>query len=181
MAGSQFPYPHPRASRLFIGAALGLALVVALGAAMVGAYISSTHWVEHSLEVRQELYEWRAALVDADASARTYMTGGQDALLESYGSAMARGRAAAIATRQLVDDNPLQVRNVETADRHAQVLVDDFDELIALGRMGHRDEARTRLESGGIKLNMDRFRADIHDLRAEEERLLIERRAEATS
>jgi PAS domain S-box-containing protein len=181
MAGSQFLYPHPRASRLFVGAACGLAVVVALGAAMVGAYISSSRWVEHSLEVRQQLYEWRAAVLDADTSARTYVTGGQDAVLESYASALGRERAAAIATRRLVDDNPTQVRNVEIADRQAQVVIDDFHELVALGQGGRRDEARTRLESEGSKLNMDKFRADIHDLRAEEEHLLIERRAKATS
>ena len=164
-----------------MGAAFALAAVVALCAAWVGAYISSTRWVEHTLEVRQQLYDWRAALVDADASVRAYVSGGQPAVLESYEPALKRERAAAITTRRLVDDNPSQVQNVEATDRQAQTAIEDLRALVTLGKAGHRDEALARVESPEVRQHMDAFRADIHAVRAEEERLLVERRAEATS
>jgi PAS domain S-box-containing protein len=179
MSGSLLSFR--RAGRLFIGAAFALGAVVALCAATVGAYVSSTRWVEHSLEVRQQLYEWRAAILDADTSARGYTAGGQDGFLASYDSALKRERAVAATTRSLVDDNRPQVENVEVTDRHAQAVIDDLRDSVALGKAGHRDEALGRLESSETKQHMDRFRADIHDIRSEEERLLIERRTEAAS
>lgn len=60
-------------------------------------------------------------------------------------------------------------------------MLDDLRELVALGKAGHRDEALARLGAGETKPHMDKFRADIHDIRAEEERLLVERRVEASS
>jgi PAS domain S-box-containing protein len=154
---------------------------VGLCAATVGAYIASTRWVEHSLEVRQQLYEWRAAVVDADASAHGYLAGGAPGVLEAYDSALTRERVAAMATRNLVEDNPSQVQNVEAADRHAQAVTDDLRELVALGKAGHRDEALARLDSTESRQHLDKVRADIHDIRAEEEQLLGQRRAETAS
>jgi PAS domain S-box-containing protein len=137
--------------------------------------------VEHSLEVRQEMYEWRAALVDAETNARTYVIADKSAFLEPYDSALRRERTAATATRRLVEDNPSQVRNVEETERHAQAVIADLAELVALEKTGHRDDAMARLDSSENMQRVRSFRTDIHDLRSEEERLLVARRAAASS
>jgi PAS domain S-box-containing protein len=81
--------------------------------------------------------------------------------------------------RGLVAASATQVQNVEAADRDARVVMTDLGALVDLVKSGRRDEALSRLASGGSKQLMDRFRADNHAIRSEENRVLLERRADA--
>jgi PAS domain S-box-containing protein len=168
-----------RTRRLFLGATLGLAAAIALCAAVLGTYISSARWVDHTLEVRQESHDWLTVIVDAEAGVRAFVAGGRPAFLEPYDSALETAAAKAALLRGLVSDNEAQEHNVDTADRDAQALLGDLRELVVMAKAGHRDDALAQLESGESLARMNAFRADIHRIRAEEEVLLVERRATA--
>ena len=180
MAPHGLPSP-PGAGRLFLGAACGWAAVVALSATAVGAFVSAARWVDHTVEVRMEVYEWRAAVLDAEAGARGYIASEQAAFLDPYNSGLERARTKASLLRSLVADNPTQLQNVEAADRDGQLVMDDLRELVTLVKAGHREEALARLGYGDSKPRLDKFRADIHTVRSEEDRLLIARRSDVAS
>jgi PAS domain S-box-containing protein len=167
------------AGRLFLGTTIALAAVLALGAESLRAYVSATRWVDHSLEVRKDVYEWLESVIDAETGARGYIATERPVFLEPYRSGVSRERTAAAGLRSLLADNPVQVRGMENAERDARVMLDDLNTLVALVTAGHADEARARL--GQSKQRMDQFRADNAAIRAEEQRMLVERRTEATS
>jgi CHASE3 domain sensor protein len=128
-----------------------------------------------------EVYEWRAAVLDAEAGARGYIASEQAAFLDPYNSGLERARTKASLLRSLVADNPTQLQNVEAADRDGQLVMDDLRELVTLVKAGHREEALARLGYGDSKPRLDKFRADIHTVRSEEDRLLVARRSDVAS
>ncbi len=173
------PPPRPRAGRLFLAASVALAAVLALCAQSLGAYVSATQWLDHTLEIRKEVYEWLAVVLDAETGARGYIATDQALFLDPYEAALTRERLSAERVRGLVVGSPTQEKNVEAADRDALVVMDDLRALVELVKSGHRDLALGRLTSGESKRFMDKFRADNHAIRSEEHRVLLERRAEA--
>jgi CHASE3 domain sensor protein len=67
---------------------LGLAAVVLLCASSVTGYLSSTWWVDRTLEVRQELDAWLGALLDAETGARGYIAEGEFARVDAVFAAL---------------------------------------------------------------------------------------------
>ena len=165
--------PHRRVLRI---ATAGLVVAVVMCAAALGAYLSSARWLDHTLEVRHESYEWLTAVLDADATSRAYVALGRPEAEEGFDAAVATAKAKLSLVRALVVDNGRQERNVEAAERDSQALFDDLHDLMALTRAGRRDEALARLASAQTIHATDAVRADVALIRAEEERLLVERR-----
>src|SRR5580692_1680208 len=126
------PPARPREGRLFLGAALGLAAILALYGASVNAYVSATRWVEHTLEVREGAYEWLMGALDAETGARGYIATDQPVFLEPYHAALTRVGAMSGDLRNLVADDPSQMKNVEAADRQARAVMNDLRVLVAL-------------------------------------------------
>ncbi|HEY3818195.1 MAG TPA: ATP-binding protein [Polyangiaceae bacterium] len=169
------------ARRLYLGAAAGLLVVVALCAGALNAYISSARWVDHTIEVRQESYEWLTAVLDAHSQARDYIATGSADLLARYETALAVARDKGPRMRNVAEDNPNQVRNVEATRIDAQAVLDDLQRLVSIARAGRRSEALAMLESDERSDRMNAFRADVQSIRVEEERLLGLRRERAQS
>jgi CHASE3 domain sensor protein len=166
------------AGRLFLAGAVGLALVVTLFGLALASYAAAVQTVDHTLEVREQSYQWGGALVDAETSARAYLSESHDGSAASYDDAIRRARSQQETLRALVSDSPSQLRNVAVAAGDADAVVASLDALVALGRAGRRDEARARLSTFDQRAR-DAFRADGRAIRAEEARLLVSRRAEA--
>ncbi|MGD0676349.1 MAG: ATP-binding protein [Polyangiaceae bacterium] len=172
---------RPRSGRFFLGAAALLAAVLCLCALAVGGYVSARHWADHTLEVRQETYEWLAAVLEAETSARGFIATDRPGFLEPFDAALARERRAATRVHDIVADNPAQLQRVEAADHDGQVLLDELRGLVALGRAAHRDDALAALEASESKQSLDAFRSDVRGILADEHRLLLARRAQAQS
>ncbi len=168
---------RPRSGRLFVGAALGLAAVVALCAIAVGAYLSSSRWVSHTLVVRDEVYSWLTSMIEMQAAARAHLATG--APIAPYDAAVARASAEADRMRALAADNPVQQRNVETGARDAQNVLADTADEVALARAGHGEEALAQFDSAENRKRREAFRTDTRRMHEEEERLLVERQDEA--
>jgi signal transduction histidine kinase/CHASE3 domain sensor protein/ActR/RegA family two-component response regulator len=165
---------------LFLAAGLSFLAVVALSVWSAVSYVSASWWVNHAVEVRQEAYEWLASVIDAEMSARGYVLTGQQELLEPYQRALSREREKAAILKRLVADNPAQTRNVLAADDNAEASLATLRDLVALERSGRRAEALTLLASGDSRRNVESFRAWSARIRADEERLLVARRDQAT-
>jgi PAS domain S-box-containing protein len=170
---------HSRAGRLLLGGAIALALVIALCVTSAISYLAATRGVEHAFDVRNAIYEWKAALLDAEAGARGYVAADRELLLEPYERSLAPERQWATRLRGLVADNATQLRNVEEADRDAREALADLERLVHQVRSGHQPEAVEALAAGENKRHMDAFRAAVDRVGSEEERLLTQRRASA--
>lgn len=162
--------------------AAGAALLasIALLSAGIGSYVAAKDWVDHTIEVRRQVYEWLSTLLDGSSGARAYVATDDRVFLDPYESAVTRERAEAQALQALIADNPAQAERVRGATADAEAVMHDLRGLVTLVSSGHRDEAVTRLASGQSKSTMDAFRADADGILGEEARLLLERRQTAT-
>ena len=173
--------PITRQDRFSVAAALGLLALIAVNVFAATTYVDAQRWVDHTLEVRQEVDEWMIALSESESATRAYVTSGAPIFIAPFDAAMHRERARASALRSIVADNAVQIENVEAADRHAQAVTGRLRELVALVGAGHRDDAIARVATGEGQTLMNVVRADAARIRGEEERLLGERRARAWS
>ena len=166
----------PRHDRVAFAASLGLAaLIVASGYAAVSCR-DAIRWVDHTLEVQRAASEWNIGLLEAEAIARDYVLSGLPSVPARYQAALVLERTQAAMTRVLVSDNPVQIQNVEAADRDARGAVDTFRELVTLANAGHRDDALALVAGGRSRQRLDAFGADVQRIDEEEDRLLAERR-----
>jgi PAS domain S-box-containing protein len=165
--------------RLFLGGALGLALVVTLCALGLSSYAAAVQTVEHTVEVREQSYQWGGALVDVETNARAYLSQNADGVPASYDDAIRRERGQEETLRSLVSYSPEQLRNIDAAAKDANAVVASLDALVALARAGKRDEARAKLSTTFDQRARDAFRVDGRVIRAEETRLLGARRSDA--
>jgi PAS domain S-box-containing protein len=171
--------PPPKRDHVGLGAAVALAVVIVLSSVAAGSYVSMNRWVDHTLQVRQEVDEWTFALIDAWSNGRASIVTGQASLIVQHDAAVELGRAKAASVKDLVADRPTEIQNVETATRDAEITIAGVRELMALTQSGRRDEALAHIFAGDGRDQMAAFRADARRIRAEEDRLLVERRASA--
>ncbi|HEX8789874.1 MAG TPA: ATP-binding protein [Polyangiaceae bacterium] len=173
--------PRPRPGRLYVAAASALLAAIALLSAGIGSYVSAKDWVDHTIEVRRQVYEWLSTLLDSEAGARGYVASGDPAFVPPYESAVTRERANAAALQALVADNEAETGRVRAAAAEAQAVMGDLRGLVTLVSSGHRDEAVSRLTAGQSKSTMDSFRAATDGILDQEARLLVERRETAAT
>ncbi len=172
---------RPRANRLFIAGAALLALVLGLCALAASRYVSAAEWVEHSLNVRGALDEWTAEVVELQNSTLAYVATGSRELLSDRDALLRAERAQVRQLRQLLADNRTQAERLERAHSDADAALGFFDQQIARVRSGQRADAIERITRGEARQIVDRLRASVHSIQAEEERLLAQRRLAAAT
>src|SRR5579863_6069130 len=160
-------------SRLALGAALGLVVLIVLSALSAFSYVSANRWVDHTLEVRQRTDAWAVTVLDAARGVHGYLLSGQSAFLAPYQNAVERETRQAERIASLVQDNPRQLENVRQAAAHARATMAFFADVVALEGAGHRDVALARVATGEGQRDIDTFRADTDRMRGEESRLLV--------
>src|SRR4051812_29284877 len=168
---------RPDASRLFVGSAIALLTLLSLCAATAAGYASAVRWVDHTLKVEQELDAWTNALVEIQNDSRGFIATGNPIFLRDRAELLATERAKLRALRALIADSPSQLSAVERANTDAEALLQRFEEQLRLVQAGARGQALERLALGEGKQLMDRFRAQVANIGASEERLLEQRRA----
>jgi CHASE3 domain sensor protein len=168
-----------RPGRLALAAVLGLSAVIVLCVSAAISYVSANRWVDHTLDVRQETEQWVIALLKAESEVRGAVVSREPLLLQPYDEAVLEERTKATIVRDLVIDNPVQVQNVATADRDAKAGMGRLGEVVALVNAGRLDEARARAFFGEGQRLTNAFQRDVERIRAEEDRLLGERRSQA--
>jgi PAS domain S-box-containing protein len=164
---------RPKNDRLPVVAAFGLAALIVLSGFTALSYRNATHWIRHTLEVRQAVNEWTIALLDEEIDARDYVLSDPAAL--PYRAALAVERAKAANLARLVADNSTQLRNVAKADRDARAATEMFHRMVSVADAGHRNEALALLAAGDSQSRVAAFSEDVDRIDDEEERLLDER------
>ena len=169
--------PPGKKTRLLLwGATLGLSIAIGLSEVSIFAYFSANRWVNHTLEVEKEIDQWVLSLLDAQTNVLGYVISGQHTYLELFKSSLQLERTHAARLRQLIADNPIQIDNFDTADRGARAATNLFSNLIETANLGRRNEAVLRSDSLQSQSSVNAFNEGWHRVRAEEERLLVERR-----
>ena len=137
-----------RNRRLWIGAAFGVSSLIALVVAGIVSYVAAYGWVDHTLQVRQQLDEWSLAAMDAETSMRGYVLSGDLQFANRFQSAVDRQVRQAELVRGLVADNRAQAENVAQAVAADLTSIARMKEVVATVARGQRDQAAIRLASG---------------------------------
>ncbi|MES1182345.1 MAG: CHASE3 domain-containing protein, partial [Myxococcales bacterium] len=177
MPGS-VPAP-PQSSRFLLAGALALLGILALAISAATSYTSALRWIDHANEVQRNLDGWELTVADVQNDVRGYIATNQQMFVERHGPTLDHMHANTAALQRLVADNPIQTANVAAAGGKATAVLAHLERQMTRVREGHRDEALAVLEQGvGVRL-MAEFRRAIARIRAEEQRLLVERRSRA--
>jgi signal transduction histidine kinase/CheY-like chemotaxis protein len=164
--------------------ALAAAFAV-LAAAVLGTLLvfqSQQHaqaLVVHTLQVEDRLGNTLSHLQDAETGQRGYLVTRDETYLAPYFEGSRQVAADLNSLKAQVADNPRQVARVAELTGVARARVDRLANSVALMRSSHFDRANEMLQSGIGKKLMDRARAIIAEMKAEESRLLAERTREA--
>ncbi len=145
--------------------------VVALSASQPRAY----GWINHTLQVENQVRTVFARLVDAEAGQRGYLLTGREDYLEPYKAASDKLDGDVATLHKLVADNPRQLANFNrlragVAERQAQLR-----STLELYRSGDRQGAVDLVKGGRGKALMENLRSVVRAMITEEERLLRER------
>ncbi|MEO8905815.1 MAG: CHASE3 domain-containing protein, partial [Polyangiaceae bacterium] len=171
---------RPGASRLFVGGAIALLALLSLCAATATGYASAVRWVEHTLRVEEELDAWANALVEIQSDSRGFIATGNPIFLRDRAELLTTEQAKLQVLRALMADNPSQLSAVAHANSDAQEILQRLEQQLRLVEAGGRSQAIERMGRGEGKQLVDRFRAAVAKIGANEERLLDQRRAVAT-
>jgi len=170
-----------------IGAGFALALVI-LVAASAASYRSTNQltdtarWVSHTHEVIESLEEVLSAVKDAETGQRGFIITGEDRYLEPYNGAEARVQRSLQSIRELTRDNPNQQRRLEDLEallNGGSGRLTQLEEIIAARREKGFAAAQAMIMTDSGKKAMDAVRAAVATMKADEQRLLKVRDADA--
>jgi PAS domain S-box-containing protein len=144
-------------------------------------------WVAHTYRVIGASQSLLSALQDAETGERGYLLTGDARYLEPFQSASAAADKAREMLRNLTAENPSQQARTAEVEAELDAELDTLaakrfavvDATVALRQAGRTVDAMSLVASGEGKRIMDRFRAVLAALQAEERGLLDRRTAEA--
>ncbi len=128
-----------RVSALFLFLGLILSAIAVQVYRVVGDFVEASHWVTHSMNVRQEITLTLASLHDAEASQRAYLISTSSERLADYSATVPRIAEHIAKLDELVSDNPGQADSA----RKLQSLIDE--------RLSAIHEVLDQFDRGGIE------------------------------
>jgi PAS domain S-box-containing protein len=133
--------------------------------------ISSGVWVIHTRQVEFELSQTESLLKDAETGQRGFLYTGEEKYLDPYRQAAGQITSHVDVLARLTTDNPRQQAAIEQLRPLVRTKLDELASTIALFRDGKADEARkVVLADTGLE-TMNRIRALIAGMEAEESSL----------
>jgi PAS domain S-box-containing protein len=136
------------------------------------------NWVAHTLEVRTRIEGVRSPVFEATSRLRGYLLTGSPVFLGPYQAAAGEVPGAISSLGGLVSDNPIQVRRVARLRSVSGPLMVELAEL-AQSKPTSRLSATELADILESKAQVDQVSGLLDAMRAEEDRLLVERRASA--
>jgi methyl-accepting chemotaxis protein len=132
--------------------------------------------VQHTFIVDELLAALLSTLKDAETGQRGYLLSGKESYLQPYIESAARiGPQIERIAAETVDNASQQARIARVRPLFRQKL-DELERTIALRRLGQEDQLMRLVLSDEGKATMDAIRGIVGEMRAEEARLLQERR-----
>jgi PAS domain S-box-containing protein len=165
---------------------------VAFGAAILSLFVvgcvsyrglvvssESDRWVRHTHEVLENLQDLRSAMDGVGSSCRGFVLTGADSYVESCHAKMlvARHRAAMVGSLTL--DNRLQQSRLPELNRLTVANFQSAEMVINLRRSRGIDAAVEAMRSGAVQGTMDEFQTLVREMQEEEQRLMVQRIADA--
>jgi PAS domain S-box-containing protein len=133
--------------------------------------INSGVWVIHTRQVEFELSQSESLLKDAETGQRGFLYTGQEKYLDPYRQAVGQINSHVDVLAGLTADNPRQQAAIAQLRPLVRAKLDELAATIALARAGKADEARKLVLADTGLETMDRIRAVIAGMQAEESSL----------
>jgi CHASE3 domain sensor protein len=105
------------------------------------AAVESFEWVSHTLEIQRELATIEARMSEVQSAQANFLLTSQPGALAPYNSAVNEVRTRLTNVKQLVADNPAQLRRVVRVESLIKAKLTELDSTIQLGRGGNRNAA----------------------------------------
>lgn len=156
----------------FVAAIVAVLLLTAGNLAFLGSWKSSNELVAHTHRVREALDEAMLMALNAETGERGFILTGREEYLGPYEAGVAGLGPALERVQQLTHDNPGQQERLGEFRRVLRERLDLLAQAIQARRSGDDREVRTIVESQRGRQLMDRARAAMAAMDAEEERLL---------
>jgi PAS domain S-box-containing protein len=175
---SDAPTRSPLENKVTIGFAAVLFMLCGIGIVSyecISQFLTDARWTSHTYQVIAAINGLYANMKDAEAAERGYIITGDAAFLgpQTAASQAALPRLEAIKT--LTADNPSQQQRIKRIETAIAQRLEYFQFLIQIRRQNGFDTARNELaNSQGVRL-MDQIHLVLNEMRAEEDRLLVER------
>ncbi|MGO4290493.1 response regulator [Chitinophaga sp. RAB17] len=160
-------------NRLYLGFSLVVLLVILGGFLTWRTFDTQTEeagWVQHTYRVLNNSERVQRLLFDMEAARRGFRSTFEHRYLQPYELALPKVAPALNDLRTMVEDNPVQVKNIDS-------LEDDVNHLLSFwNELDHVADAQRFKDNANITeketLLMDKVRAKIGAVNAEERRLL---------
>ncbi|MGK7903479.1 MAG: methyl-accepting chemotaxis protein [Hormoscilla sp.] len=140
----------------------------------------TSNWVEHTHGVKADLKNLEKLLVDAETGQRGFVITKEERYLEPYNRASSTLKQVFADLRSLIYDNPEQVARLSKIERLADDKLEELQETIALKRQGQEEILLALIKSDKGKNMMDEIRVQLAEMVAVEDRLLEERKQQAS-
>ena len=187
------PMPLSRASQFSNRANIGL-LALAFGVILVTSFVSvksiddlraSIAWIAHTVEVKGHLSSLQNAMGGMESDGLRYMIAGDDDHLEGLQRHLGKVRTELRTLKAMTGDNPSHQQAIDALFDDYALLERRARDSIAIKRADMRrgDELAPvrRIRDGKGEAIVDRMRARIDEMAAQEDRLLGKRRTERDS
>jgi methyl-accepting chemotaxis protein len=158
---------------------IALIVIAVAGYRSAKSLIANDQKVAHSHQVRRQLAELLAQIINAETGERGFVITGKDEFLEPYSQALDKIDRIYADVRQLMFDDPEQTRRLDALRSLADSRLGDLRRRIEQRRTASLDAVAGAIAGGQGKLISDKLRALIEEMDHEEGRLLDLRRRDA--
>jgi diguanylate cyclase (GGDEF)-like protein len=164
------------------GAVMAVLLVVGVVAyRSVHASFDSAQWAQHTDEVLERLANLRLQMENIENGYRDFALSGTDAFLQRSRANASLAEGEQRALQALTADNPRQQRRLSVVADLLQSMVQRGDTIEKLQRAAAAGDTAGLMRSGQDGSLLNAFRIAAHDMEAEEQQLLRERKSTAAN
>jgi PAS domain S-box-containing protein len=161
-----------------IGVLLALAVLIAnawVSLRNIQQLVQRDFWVEHTTDVIANVERLGGSVSDLLSAERGYLLSGHTSFREPYAAHRTRALSLLKTLISQTSDNAGQKQRLDRLDAELSNLLKITDKAIAADP-GTIDSAQFGNLPLGTKASMDQIRADLNDMRSEEDKLLTERK-----
>jgi len=160
-----------------VATSIGLFVVTAaLGIAAAHRFVSSSAWVDHTLEVRHEIAQLGIAMWQAESTERGYVITGRGEYIAPYGKAKDAAFAEVQRVRELTRDNDTQQTLVAELETRVRERFTQMDSVIDTRRTEGEAATAAVIQTNGNVGTMEAIRSKLDEMQAAEDALLVTRR-----
>jgi signal transduction histidine kinase len=165
---------------LLLAAGLVVLTVISAGSVhLVNKAREDARWVVHSIEIENQLSFTQLQLRRAESAQRGYLSTLRSDFQTDFEDAASELTPALMRLSQLVGDNPVQKRLLDEMLPLTSQRIEEFRKTIELARTQRIDQAARIVREGIGREAMKRIDGLAGKMRAEEDRLFVERRTNA--